>query len=98
MQRRLRPKPDTRAVRGARIAPSRAIAACPNRARICRNIFCYCPAHARAHNEAWDYFKGMDDDDIEKFREEAMIGHRPTWPLGKRGATARTGQGSAAFS
>jgi hypothetical protein len=53
----------------------------------------YCAAHARAHNEAWDYFKDMDDGDIQKFREEAMFGHRPTWPLGKRSARARTGQG-----
>ncbi len=51
----------------------------------------YCPAHARAHNESWDYFKGMDDADIERFREEALLGHRPTWPLGKRAAKARTG-------
>jgi hypothetical protein len=52
----------------------------------------YCPAHARAHNEAWDFFKGMDDNDIRRFREEALTGHRPTWPLGKRGAKARMGQ------
>jgi hypothetical protein len=51
----------------------------------------YCPAHARAHNESWDYFKGMDDSAIERFREEAILGHRPTWPLGKRAAKARTG-------
>ena len=48
-----------------------------------------CTAHARAHNEAWDFFKGMDDTDVEKFREEAMFGHRPTWPMGKRAARAR---------
>jgi hypothetical protein len=51
-----------------------------------------CSAHARAHNEAWDYFKGMDDAEIAKFREEAVLGHRPTWPLGKRAAKARMGQ------
>ena len=51
----------------------------------------YCAAHARVHNESWDYFKDMDDSDIQKFREEAMFGHRPTWPLGKRAAKARTG-------
>ena len=51
-----------------------------------------CTAHARAHNEAWDFFKGMDDSDIEKFREEALFGHRPTWPMGKRGAGHRAGQ------
>lgn len=52
----------------------------------------YCSAHARAHNEAWDFFKDMDDDDIQRFREEAILGHRPTWPLGKRAAKARMGQ------
>ena len=54
--------------------------------------FWYCAAHARAHNEAWDFFKDMGDDDIQRFREEALTGHRPTWPLGKRGARARMGQ------
>ncbi len=45
-----------------------------------------CLAHARAHNEAWDYFKGMSEREIESFRNDAVTGHRPTWPLGKRGA------------
>jgi len=56
-----------------------------------------CTAHARAHNESWDFFKGMDNVDVEKFREEALFGHRPTWPMGKRAARARTGQGPAHF-
>jgi hypothetical protein len=56
-----------------------------------------CTAHARAHNEAWDYFKGMGDGDIERFREEALFGHRPTWPMGKRTARARAGQGPLHF-
>jgi len=53
--------------------------------------FWYCPAHARAHNESWDFFKGMGDEDILKFRLDAITGHRPTWQLGKRAARARTG-------
>jgi hypothetical protein len=57
-----------------------------------QEYFWYCPTHARAHNEAWDFFKGMGDDDIQRFREEALTGHRPTWPLGKRAAKARMGQ------
>ena len=51
----------------------------------------YCTAHARAHNESWDFFKGMGDGDVARFREEAILGHRPTWPLGKRAAKARDG-------
>lgn len=54
--------------------------------------FWYCAAHARIHNENWDYFKGMDETQQQQFREEAMFGHRPTWPLGKRAAKARLGQ------
>jgi hypothetical protein len=50
-----------------------------------------CLAHARAHNESWDYFKGMSEREIESFRNEAVIGHRPTWPLGKRGAPMHNG-------
>ena len=56
-----------------------------------------CTAHARAHNEAWDYFKDMGDIDIERFREEALFGHRPTWPMGKRAARPRTGQSPLHF-
>jgi hypothetical protein len=52
----------------------------------------YCSIHARIHNEAWDYFKGMDDDQIQAFRLDALTGHRPTWQLGKRAAKARMGQ------
>ena len=45
-----------------------------------------CLAHAREHNEAWDFFAGMDERAIESFRNDAITGHRPTWPLGKRAA------------
>jgi len=50
----------------------------------------FCLEHARAHNESWDYFAGMSEAQIEAFRTEALTGHRPTWPLGKRSARART--------
>lgn len=52
-----------------------------------------CMAHAREHNEKWDYFKGMSQADIDRFQEEALTGHRPTWPLGKRVAGAPGQQG-----
>ncbi len=52
----------------------------------------FCLEHARAHNESWDYFNGMNEDQIAAFRVDAMTGHRPTWPLGKRSARARDGQ------
>lgn len=48
-----------------------------------------CLAHAREHNEKWDYFKGMTDDAIARFQEEALTGHRPTWKMGERAAGVR---------
>lgn len=53
-----------------------------------------CLRHAREHNEKWDYFKGMSDAEIARFQEEAIIGHRPTWPIGKRAAGIPGGHGT----
>ena len=53
-----------------------------------------CQTHAREHNEKWDYFAGMTERDIQKFRVEAVVGHRPTWPLGKRAAGAPSSPGT----
>lgn len=50
-----------------------------------------CLEHARAHNEAWDFFRGMSEDEIASFQVDAVTGHRPTWPLGKRSARMRDG-------
>ncbi|MGN6515320.1 MAG: J domain-containing protein [Rhizomicrobium sp.] len=50
-----------------------------------------CLEHAREHNEHWDYFAGMSESEIERFRIESVTGHRPTWPLGKRAARMRDG-------
>lgn len=49
----------------------------------------FCLQHAREHNEHWDYFNGMSEAQIEAFRVDAVTGHRPTWPLGKRAAQMR---------
>jgi hypothetical protein len=57
----------------------------------------FCVPHARAHNETWDYFHGMSDKEIEAFRVDAIIGHRPTWPLGKRAARMRDGHSEPAY-
>ncbi len=57
----------------------------------------FCLEHARAHNESWDYFRGMSEDEIDAFREAAITGHRPTWPLGKRSARPRNGRGPYEF-
>ena len=51
----------------------------------------FCLEHARAHNEEWDYFRGMNESEIEAFRVAAQTGHRPTWRVDRR-TGARTTQ------
>ena len=57
----------------------------------------FCLVHAREHNESWDYFKGMSEKQIESFRNDAVTGHRPTWPLGKRVARMHNPNGTFHF-
>jgi hypothetical protein len=50
--------------------------------------FCFCRDHVREYNASYDYFRGMDDASMAKFRQEDAVGHRPTWKLGARAASA----------
>lgn len=50
-----------------------------------------CREHLRSHNESWDFFAGMSEEDIRRHTIEAIVGHRPTWPLGRRGAGSPSG-------
>ena len=50
----------------------------------------FCLQHVSAYNKSWDYFQGMDQEEIEEFRADAVTGHRPTWKLGERSFTAWT--------
>ncbi len=45
-----------------------------------------CRDHLREHNQKWDYFAGMTEEQIQRYVIEAIVGHRPTWPLGRRSA------------
>jgi hypothetical protein len=50
--------------------------------------FTFCKDHVREYNATYDYFKGMDDESLAKFRKDDAIGHRPTWKLGDRAAAS----------
>jgi hypothetical protein len=67
-----------------------------SRERLGEHIW-FCLQHAREHNETWDYFQGMSQPEIEAFVIDAMTGHRPTWPLGKRAAHAHGKHDSRPF-
>lgn len=38
-----------------------------------------CLEHVKEHNKKWNYFDGMERDEIEDFMHDAVTGHRPTW-------------------
>ena len=46
--------------------------------------FTFCREHVREYNASYDYFRGMDDASMAKFRQADAVGHRPTWKLGAR--------------
>lgn len=42
----------------------------------------FCLDHARTYNAGWDFFYGMDQEQIEAYLKDDVTGHRPTWPFG----------------
>ncbi len=42
----------------------------------------FCLEHVRQYNKSYNYFTGMSDEDVTKFQESAITGHRPTWSMG----------------
>lgn len=41
----------------------------------------FCQAHITEFNKKWNYFEGMDTDEIYAFQRDATTGHRPTWRM-----------------
>jgi len=46
----------------------------------------FCGPHVREYNATYDYFKGMNDDALAKYRADEVVGHRPTWKVGQGAA------------
>ena len=46
----------------------------------------FCLDHVRAYNQAWDYFAGMNEAEIEAQRRADTTWQRPSWPFGKSDA------------
>jgi len=42
----------------------------------------FCQPHVQEYNKAWNYFAGLNPDQMEQVRREDVVGWRPTWPLG----------------
>lgn len=46
--------------------------------------YVFCLDHVRAYNAAWDFFAGMNQDEIERYQRNNATWHRPTWRFGMR--------------
>ncbi len=44
----------------------------------------FCLDHVRQYNKNFNYFSGLNDDEIAKYQKENVTGHRPTWKMGTR--------------
>lgn len=53
----------------------------------------FCLEHIREYNQAWDFFKGMSEQEIERERRADSVWQRETWPLGKDNPRAKRWRG-----
>ena len=50
----------------------------------------FCLEHIREYNKKWDYFAGLDADEIEAHIRADTLWRRPVWPLGGAAAAVPT--------
>ena len=51
-----------------------------SRARL-RDYYWFCLEHVRVYNNAWNYYAGMSEAEVEGERHADTYWHRPTWPF-----------------
>lgn len=49
------------------------------------DYYYFCTDHAREYNKTWNFFEGMNSDDVEEHIYNSMYGDRPTWKYGVNG-------------
>lgn len=47
-----------------------------------RTYYWFCLQHIRLYNKNWNYYEGLDDDEVEADMRRDTTWARPTWPLG----------------
>jgi len=58
----------------------------------------FCTEHVRRYNLAWDYFAGMNEQEIERQRRFDTVWQRPSWPFGQFGErAASSSRGGAGY-
>ncbi len=59
-----------------------------------REYFHFCLDHVREYNQSYNFFQGMNPDDVARYQKDALTGHRPTWKMGAN--SGAKGQGNEA--
>ncbi len=54
----------------------------------------FCIDHVRMYNKNFNYFSGLNDDEIAKYQKENITGHRPTWKMNPRKTGDRVDESS----
>ena len=62
-----------------------------------REYWRFCLHHVRQYNQTYNFFSGMNPEDIAKYQKEAVIGHRPTWKMGMNGGRPTSRSRSSRF-
>jgi hypothetical protein len=50
----------------------------------------FCREHVTEYNKSYDYFAGMNEDELVDFQKASATGHRPTWSMGVHGSNPST--------
>ncbi len=53
--------------------------------RALNEYYHFCAEHVREYNQAWNFFEGMSETEVQDHIVGAMYGHRPTWKYGVNG-------------
>lgn len=49
----------------------------------------FCLDHVRQFNRNWNFFEGLDDDEVQEFQRSSALGGRPTWKMGTQGVSGK---------
>jgi hypothetical protein len=52
----------------------------------------FCLDHVREYNASYNYFAGMSDAAVQAYQKDAVVGHRPTFPMGVNGSARENGE------
>lgn len=61
-----------------------------------REYWHFCLDHVREYNQSYNFFQGMNPEDVARYQKDALIGHRPTWKMGANSGTKGEGEFDAA--